>query len=223
MISYPIKALRESGLFSQIIVSTDDDEIAEVSISVGADRVIRRSSELGENSTPTVEVIASAVEDLKIHHSSDVCVAYATNPLLNSAAIKVAFRIHKSDRSINYTTTVAKYGFPPQRSLAQSGNKLFVMNDPSHMYTNSQDLKPVFHETGQFWWGKADRWLARVGMQEGLAGIVLPGWMEQDIDDEEDWLVAEAKFDYGNQNSSLKWSEEDIIQHNLKYGISVNR
>jgi CMP-N-acetylneuraminic acid synthetase len=90
------------------------------------------------------------------------------------------------------------------------------------MYTNSQDLPPIFHETGQFWWGKADRWMNRVGMQVDLAGILLPEWMIQDIDDEDDWILAEAKFDFLQKNFTLDWSEKDILAYNLKHGIEVN-
>jgi pseudaminic acid cytidylyltransferase len=222
IISYPIKALRESGLFEQILVSTDDDEIADISLKSGADKIIRRSLKLGENSTPTVEVISSAIQEEDIDSSAQICVAYATNPLLSSAAIKVAYQHHLGSKISNYTTTLTKYGFPPQRSLELVGSNLFTMISPLHMYTNSQDLPPIFHETGQFWWGKADKWMHCVGMQLDLAGILLPEWMAQDIDDEDDWFLAEAKFDFLQKNSSLNWSEKDILEYNSKHGIEIN-
>ena len=222
MISYPIKALRESELFQQIIVSTDDDEIASISLKSGADKIVRRSLKLGENSTPTVEVIANVITEENIDPSTQICVAYATNPLLSPAAIEVAYRHHLISKISNYTTTLTKYGFPPQRSLALTGKNLFTMISPSQMYTNSQDLPPIFHETGQFWWGKAGTWMNRVGMQVDLAGILLPEWMIQDIDDEDDWILAEAKFDFLQKNFTLHWSEKDILDYNLKHGIEIN-
>jgi pseudaminic acid cytidylyltransferase len=222
MISYPIQALKLSGLFKEIIVSTDDDEIEKISLESGADKVVRRSLKLGENSTPTVEVVAIAIEEEKIDSDTQICVAYATNPLLSAAAINVAYRHHVLSMSSNYTTTLAKYGFPPQRSLALTGDNLFEMVTPSHMYTNSQDLPPIFHETGQFWWGKAEKWINRVGMQLHVSGILLPEWMTQDIDDADDWILAEAKFDYLQRNFSLNWPETEIINYNLKNGIKIN-
>ncbi len=222
MISFPIIALRATGLFDEIIVSTDDDEITEVSLLSGADQVLRRPKKLAENQTPTVEVIANALEELELSLMTQICVAYATNPLLNSAAIKVAYGCHLDNPKANYTTTLAKYGFPPQRSLVKNDSNLFAMNDPSQMYTNSQDLAPIFHETGQFWWGKVDKWVMRVGMQLNLGGIVLPDWMTQDIDDEDDWIVAEAKYDNLINNPKLIWGEQDILDYNLKYGIKIN-
>ena len=77
------------------------------------------------------------------------------------------------------------------------------MPQDQYMFTNSQDLEPHFHETGQFWWGKASTWLAGIGMQKKLAAIVIPEWIAQDIDDEDDWILAEAKFDFLKLNPGL--------------------
>jgi pseudaminic acid cytidylyltransferase len=222
MIGYPIRELKKSGLFEEIIVSTDDLEIAEISMGLGADRIVDRPRVLAENSTPTIEVVSQAIEFLGIPTDSDVCTVYATNPLLTSSILKASFKFYQSEEKSHYATSVVKYGFPPQRSLSRGESGIFSMVDESKMYLNSQDLAPIFHETSQLWWGKANRWIARIGMQLDLRGLVLPEWMVQDIDNEDDWLLAEAKYDYLIKYPERALKESEILEYNSSYGIKLD-
>lgn len=222
MIGHPIRELKNSDLFEEIIVSTDDLEIAEISMELGADRVVNRPPELAQNSTPTIEVVSHAIDFLGLSGESDICAVYATNPLLKSKVLETAFKYYQIYPESHYMTTVVKYGFPPQRSLILNGSGVFSMIDESKMYLNSQDLAPIFHETGQFWWGKANRWISQVGMQMGLRGLVLPEWMVQDIDNEDDWLLAEAKYDFLMKYPEKVLEEFEILKYNSGYGIEFN-
>jgi N-acylneuraminate cytidylyltransferase len=121
---------------------------------------------------------------------------YATNPLLDSRIIDLGNRLLTKSSANSYVTPIVKYGFPPQRSISVKNQDQATMTNPEFMYEHSQNLAPLFHESAQFWWAYVATWTAKVGMQENIVPIILKEWMQQDIDTIDDWITAEAKFDY---------------------------
>ena len=213
MLTRTITILEESGCFDRIVVSTDHPDISRIAIKSGAEAPFVRTEELSRNATPTVDVIANAVEILGLKEDDQVCCVYATNPFLRIDALQLAERISKSDKKFNYISSVTTFPFPIQRALLINKSGLLDMAEPKYMMTQSQDLEERFHECAQFWWAKATTWLHKVGMQTEVVGIYIPRWLMQDIDTVEDWETAEIKFDLIKKNSRL--SSYQINESNI--------
>jgi len=203
IIEYTIESLMNSKCFDEIFVSTDSEEIAEICLKAGAKVPFKRNSNLSNNTTSTIDVVIDAIKNLSFIDIKNLCCVYATNPLLQSEIVKYGLDILNRKPNCNYVTTVTKYSFPIQRSLYTSSSGLKEMTWPENMYKHSQDLIPRFHETGQFWWAKVDTWLLKKGMQTKVCGIELPSWIQQDIDELDDWYLAEAKYDFIKKNPEL--------------------
>lgn len=198
MISWSITAARESGLFSRIIVSTDDLEIAEIAKVEGTEVPFLRPSYLADDSTPTVPVIAHAVKELSLGPEVAVCCLYATAPLVQSDDIKAGYGLLQAR---GYVVTITSFPFPIQRALRISANDHVGMLNPEHMLTRSQDLEEMWHDAGQFYWGRAATWLSGQPIfGEETKGLRLPKYRVQDIDTPEDWVRAEALFDFIKNN-----------------------
>lgn len=191
MIAWPIEAAQKSHCFDQIVVSTDDDEIAEVAESCGATVPFRRAGELADDHTPTVPVIADAIAKLALPDETAVCCLYATSPFVRPADLGAGLdRLQHGDAA--YVVSVTTYAFPIQRALRRDKSGKVAMMDPSRMLTRSQDLEEAWHDAGQFYWGAAKSWMAGADFFGGeTEGLPLPRYLVQDIDTEEDWMRAE--------------------------------
>jgi pseudaminic acid cytidylyltransferase len=191
MISWSINAAVSSGCFEQIVVSTDDDEIAQISQECGAEATFRRSSNLADDHTPIVPVIADAISQLDIGANTPVCCLFATAPFVMPADLKTSFNQLKKTKA-PFVFSVTKYGFPIQRALRRKKSGEIEMLDPRHTLTRSQDLEEAWHDAGQFYWGLAKAWTSgQAVFEKGAQGVPLPRYCVQDIDTEEDWRHAE--------------------------------
>lgn len=191
MIAWPIQAAIDSGCFDRIIVSTDDDEIAEVAQGCGAEVPFRRSPELADDYTPTVPVIADAITRLDIVDQAAVCCLYATSPFVEPNDLRAGLtRLQETEAP--FVLSVTTYAFPIQRALRRDASGRVEMFEPAQMQTRSQDLEEAWHDAGQFYWGHAKSWTSGRGIFDAVAhGLPLPRHRVQDIDTEEDWQWAE--------------------------------
>ncbi len=183
-----------SGVFDRVIVSTDDEEIAEVARAFGAEVPFRRPAELSDDHTATTAVIAHAVRWLQDEarvRLSAVCCIYATAPFIRATDLKDGLTTLQGGQW-QYVFSATTFGFPIFRSFArneQGGVKMFY---PEHFATRSQDLPEAWHDAGQFYWGVPDAWLAQTRFFEPTSSVVaIPRWRVQDIDSPEDWHRAE--------------------------------
>lgn len=196
MIAWSIEAALQSGCFDKIVVSTDDDEIAAVSVAEGAEAPFRRPANLSDDHTATSPVIAHA-----IHWCSEagitpeqVCCLYATAPFVEPVDIVQGLRqLEASDA--DFTFSVTSYPFPIQRAVRVTESGRVSMFQPEHFLTRSQDLEEAYHDAGQFYWGTAAAWLEnRPIFSTTSAAVILPRHRVQDIDTPEDWQRAELMF-----------------------------
>jgi N-acylneuraminate cytidylyltransferase len=191
MITWSIQAAKESGCFERIVVSTDDDEIAETAEHYGAEAPFRRSKALADDHTPTVPVIADAIDQLNIDAQTPVCCLYATAPFVTPADLQAGL-IRLEETGAPFVLSVTTYAFPIQRALRRNSDGEVEMFDPAQMQTRSQDLEEAWHDAGQFYWGRAESWCSNQGiLEQGTQSLALPRYRVQDIDTEEDWLRAE--------------------------------
>lgn len=203
MIAWSIEAARDSGCFDRILVSTDDDEIAEIAEAYGAEAPFRRPAELSDDHTPTVPVIAHAVRWQQESAPVDrACCIYATAPMVTPAAIRTG-RDMLDAADADYAFSVTTFAFPIQRALILDSDARVAMWRPGDADTRSQDLRETYHDAGQFYWGAARSWLeGRPIFAEGSVAVQLPRKHVQDIDTPEDWESAELLFKLMRQTAS---------------------
>lgn len=197
MISYSIEAAIKSKMFSRVIVSTEDIEIAEISKSFGAEVPFFRPTKISDDYATTTEVISHAIEWLQTnqnYYPDLVCCIYATAPLIQIEDIQSGFSLIKDD-NWDYVFSATSYGFPIFRSIQKNDNGSIQMFFPEYLNTRSQDLPEAFHDAGQFYWGKTEAWSQGKKIFEEKSSIILiPRWRVQDIDTLEDWKRAEIIY-----------------------------
>ena len=193
LISYSIEVAESSGLFDNIIVSTDSEEIANIAQKYGACVPFLRPAELADDFAITVDVMAHAVHWLQgdLGELSVVCCIYATAPFICKDDLIRAYDIFKTNRW-SYVFSATSYPFPIQRSLKRLDEGGVGMFYPELVETRSQDLEEAYHDAGQFYFGKPQAWLNKQKVFGNHSEIIiLPRWRVQDIDNEQDWRNAE--------------------------------
>ena len=195
IISHSIKAALECGLFDKVIVSTDDEEIASVAQEFGADVPFMRPSNLSDDHTATIPVIAHAIQTLQNDYVIDnVCCIYATAPFVRYSDLIDAYNALLTHNK-QYAFPVTTFPFPIQRGVKRDVEGNIEMFNPQHFATRSQDLEEAYHDVGQFYWGRAAAWLeGKPIFSDAATTIVLPRHLVQDIDTPEDWIRAELMY-----------------------------
>lgn len=196
MIAWSITAALDSGCFDRVVVSTDDDEIADVARHWGAEVPFMRPADLADDRTATIPVIAHAIEWIQEHAGSfaAVCCIYATAPMVQPDDIRRGLRLLE-ETGADYVFPVTSFPHPIQRALRLGTDHRVEMFHPEHYATRSQDLEPAYHDAGQFYWGRPQAWLQRRAMFGPHAvGLPIPRHRVQDIDTPEDWERAELLY-----------------------------
>ena len=194
IIEWSISAAVESKCFDRILVSTDDEEIASISESIGAEGPFCRPADLSEDFTPTADVVKHAIEFFQFPDISqvNVCCLYATAPFITPDDIRESLLILNSS-ICDFVLAVTSYPFPIQRALEiDQFNESLIMREPGKFSSRSQDLDKSYHDAGQFCWGKAEAWVITNDLFQNITlPYNLPRFRVQDIDTTEDWHRAE--------------------------------
>ncbi|MEI8265165.1 MAG: pseudaminic acid cytidylyltransferase [Betaproteobacteria bacterium] len=196
IIGHSIRAALASALFDEVMVSTDDDEIAEVALSLGAAVPFVRPRTLADDHTGTNAVVRHALEWYRQAGRSALyaCCIYATAPFVQPRFLHEGFRL-LAESGRDFAFSVTSFGFPVQRALTLSADGSVASMHPEHAATRSQDLPHAFHDAGQFYWGRAQAFLDEVPLFSAASmAVVLPRHMVQDIDTPEDWTRAEFMY-----------------------------
>lgn len=195
ILRYPLEAALKSGAFSEVMVSTDDDEIERVALAAGAKVPFRRSAKNSDDHSTTADVITEVLEAYAAQGKKFdyFCCLYPTAPLLTADRLKEAMDLLASGRA-DTVVPVTRFGFPIQRAFKLEG-EFVKMFQPEHRNTRSQDLPAAYHDAGQFYCGRVDAFLrTRLLFGDRTLPIILPETQVQDIDNEEDWRLAELKY-----------------------------
>lgn len=196
IIAWSIRAAIASNCFDRIIVSTDDQEIADIAQEWGAEVPFIRPANLADDYTDTLSVIHHAIQQLMIDGQSPefVCCIYATAPFVVFTNLATALE-SLIEHAGNYAFSVTSFPFPIQRALKVTHEGRVAMFYPEYQATRSQDLEKAYHDAGQFYWGRAQAFLDRQPIfSHQSVPIVLPRYQVQDIDTLEDWHHAELLF-----------------------------
>jgi pseudaminic acid cytidylyltransferase len=195
MIAYAITAAKESGLFEHIVVSTDDEEIAQIATTWGAETPFVRPVELANDYTATVPVIVHAIEDCRNlgWKFNQVCCIYPGVPFIQIDDLLGALaRLNNSDA--DYCFPVAEYPSAIQRALKLLSNGRTKPFYPEFEITRTQDLELAYYDAGQFYWGKTEAWLTNPKIHCNGLGYPISNWRVVDIDTPEDWQRAELVY-----------------------------
>lgn len=196
IIAYSIAAAQQTGLFDQVVVSTDDEEIAAVARSFGAATPFIRPKEIADDFTGTNAVVKHAITWFgeRANDVAHACCIYATAPLVQAHFIEEGFTaLNRSDAAFAFSVT--SYAFPIQRALRIAPGGRVDAIYPEHRMTRSQDLEHAYHDAGQFYWGTARAFLDDLPLfAPHSIGVILPRYLVQDIDTPEDWDRAELMY-----------------------------
>jgi N-acylneuraminate cytidylyltransferase len=200
MIAHAISAAKQSGLFEHVVVSTDDDEIARIALEWGAETPFKRPSELADDHTPTVPVIAHAITACQAlgWQIDFVCCIYPGVPFIQTDDLNRALELLQSGRAA-YSFPVTEFPSAIQRALRRLPDGQMQPFYPEHELSRTQDLELAYHDAGQFYWGKPDAWLTNNKIHGNGIGLPIPNWRVVDIDTSEDWARAEILYSAINQ------------------------
>jgi N-acylneuraminate cytidylyltransferase len=196
MIAWSILAAQRSALFDRIVVSTDDEEIANVAHAWGAETPFVRPPELSGDFTGTTEVIAHATRWFESQGASvaAVCCIYATAPLIRAEDLARGLKALQSG-DWAYAFSVAEFSPSVYRAFEALPEGGLSMLFPQFFSTRSQDLPLALHDAAQFYWGRPDSWIQGLRIfDKHSTPVSIPRWRVQDIDDMDDWVRAEMIF-----------------------------
>ncbi len=196
LIQRPIQTLLSSGLFSQVVVSTDDDEIAEIATNAGAAVPFIRPAELADDYTPTVPVILHAIDWFENHGVAigDVAVVYPSAAFTTTDDLENALSLLDST-GVDQVFSACEFEAPIQRARKVNDAGIATMEQPSHDLTRPHDLEPGFYDAGQFyWWPQRTAERLRRSELVTKAPYLMPRRRVQDFDTLGDWQMAEKLF-----------------------------
>jgi N-acylneuraminate cytidylyltransferase len=197
IIAYSIEAALESGLFDEVMVSTDSEEIAEVAKRFGAKVPFMRSAETSNDYATTRDVLLEVLSEYEKRgrtFDTMVCV-YPTAPFISAKRLVEANEVFEK-KAANRLVPVVRFSFPPQRGYVIEEDEL-KFKWPEYMNARSQDLEPFYHDAGQFYFYRVSDYLEKDGMQSSkVVSLELSDMEVQDIDNEDDWKIAEFKYSY---------------------------
>ena len=201
IIAYSIQTALESGLFDEVIVSTNDREIAAVAVEYGALVPFMRSDKNSDDYSGTADVLIEVLQQLKDTGKGYdyACCIYPTAPFITGDTLQLGYSLLK-ERKYDTVFPVCAFSSPVLRSLVMDEAGKVAMQWPENMNKRSQDLPSCYHDAGQFYWFNVAAFLAKQKLYTDNAGAIILNELEvQDIDNEMDWKIAELKFKLINQ------------------------
>lgn len=195
ILAYSVEAAVESGLFDEVMVSTDDEEIAETGKRYGAKVPFYRSEKTANDFATTNDVLLEVLEEYEKRgeHFDIGCCIYPTAPFVTAEKLKKAMDMLLASDA-DTLIPVVPFSYPPQRGMIVKEGRL-VFEYPQYMDSRSQDLIPHYHDVGQFYCFRVD---AYRGNRKLMLGNILPMVISelevQDIDNQTDWKIAEMKY-----------------------------
>lgn len=195
VIAYSIEAALESGIFDEVMVSTDSGEIAGIAERYGAKVPFLRSEKTSGDRASTADVLREVIEAYSLQRKEFdmICCIYPTAPFVTAEKLRQAEKILE-DAKADALMPVVRFSFPPQRGLIIKDG-LVGYKYPEFADTRSQDLEPLYHDCGQFYFCRTDVFLKYHTMiPRGTVPMEMPDAEVQDIDNLSDWELAELKY-----------------------------
>lgn len=193
LLTWPLEQAQLSGVFSEIMVSTDDTEIARIAVEAGAKVPFIRSAETSHDHATTTAVI----DEVLAYYSERgecfdlICCLYPTAALVRAEHLRAGYELLAGDAQLDSCLSVQAYGHPIERALRVNAGRV-VPVDPTALGRRTQDLAPAFHDAGQFYWCRPEALAAnRRLLGKACAPVQLSAWEAVDLDTERDWAWLE--------------------------------
>ena len=197
IIAYSIEAAIKAAIFDEVMVSTDSEEIANIAKQYGAKVPFLRSERNADDHATTDDVLLEVLEKYKElgRFFSGLCCLYPTAPFITPEKIRKAYRIFVNNNAAK-VICVVPFSFPPQRALIKENETERIKYIfPEKYECRSQDLERWYHDAGQFYFYRVNDYIANRGkIINDIYPIVLSETEVQDIDNEDDWIIAEMKY-----------------------------
>lgn len=199
-IAYPIELALGSGLFERVIVTTDSPTIASISRQHGAEVPFMRNSQLSDDFSTTVEVIADAAQRLEIFDTKLICCLYPVTPLLRRERLVQAHDLIEKG-TWDFVFPAIEYTTPIERAFRKSSSGKIDFISPNYASVRTQDISSTYYDAGQFYFGKVSAWKQKLPILAGNSTfITLEKYEVVDIDAETDWEFAEEILDLRRNN-----------------------
>ena len=195
ILAYSIEAALNSGVFDEVMISTEDDEIASIAQQYGAKFPFRRSVEMAGDHAMTIDVMLEVVNEYKKRgiEPESVCCIYPTAPFVTADKLRKANDLFENCDA-DAVIPVVKFSFPPQRCFVVEGDYM-KYKWKEYELSRSQDLEPYYHDAGQFYFLKTDAMISQHTLvPEKTAPLIMDEMEVQDIDNMDDWNIAEIKY-----------------------------
>lgn len=197
IIEYSIKAAIESGCFDVVMVSTDDEQIADIARKAGAAVPFMRSEKTSNDYATTTDVLLEVLDEYKKRGEvfDYMACLYPTNPFISPEKLKEGMRLI-SEGDYAEVLPVVQFSFPPQRAYIFDNEESLQYKWEEFKNSRSQDLEKMYHDAGQFYFYDVKKYCENKGVKGKIYPIICPEHEVQDIDNEEDWKMAELKVEF---------------------------
>ena len=196
IIAYSIEAALKSGIFSEVMVSTDSEEIAEIARKYGANVPFMRSEATSGDFATTSDVLLEVLDQYeKLGHTyTYMCCIYPTAPFVTGEKLKEGLDLLKKHNALE-AMPVVQFSYPPQRAFVINSDNQMEYKEKQYITARSQDLRKEYHDAGQFYFYNISQYLKINGkIETGIVPIIVSEMEVQDIDNEDDWKLAELKY-----------------------------
>lgn len=200
IICYSIEAALNAGIFDEVMVSTNDREIADIAINAGAKVPFFRSEATSGDYAATADVLLEVLDEYEKRGKvfEHMACIYPTAPFISADKLKAAYKKF-IDNAADVVMPIVRFSFPPQRCLVMNG-EFAEYKWRENFNCRSQDLEAWYHDCGQFYFYNAEAYKkCRGQFLEGIVPFEMPEAEVQDIDNEDDWKIAEIKYQLMNK------------------------
>jgi len=203
IIAYSIEAALASGCFERVIVSTDNQEIADIALQYGAEVPFFRPACIADDYATTIEVIQHAIITLALEDSALICCLYATAPFVTPRSLVKGLEMLTAE-GLDYCFSATEFTFPIQRAFRLNQTGRVEMFQPEYFNTRSQDLESAYHDAGQFYWGTYGAFSAgKPIFSSNAKPLILNASQVQDIDTNDDWNKAVFLYELLRRNDTV--------------------
>lgn len=197
MIAYAIESALDSKVFDEVMVSTEDSDIAEVAKKYGAKVPFMRSAKTADDFAGTNDVLNEVIDSYKNLGKifDKFCCIYPCVPFLTGEILKNGYEKFINSKDLDSLIPIVRFSYPIQRAVRVNGRGMLEYREPENMSKRSQDLEPMFHDVGMFYFAKTDSFVKYNSLMMPQTGYIeLDESIVQDIDSKSDWQMAEIKY-----------------------------
>ena len=187
LVAHCVKNALATNLFSEVVVSSEDDEILEISAKVGASP-IKRQANLSKDSSTVAEVCMSVLQDYS--NIKQFCCIYPTAVKLTSETIRDSFKTFEKTEDCDFLMGVSLYNYPPQQALIQNENGDLILLNPKFENVQSQFYNECFVSNGTIYWAKNEAFLKQKNFYgKKLHPFIISEEQVSDINTPEDYDI----------------------------------